>query len=172
MQTADQKKINGELRKLGFGSLDDPGLIPAIAYYIRDHAQFRGQLFSVLPEKRHLAYEALRPHLRFTPKPLSVYEEEMKTMAEQQQWGQWNPKTHQIEPFKVGEVGEKLDKVATKAIDEREMKCLYLTCAKCTKIADFMAPTRKEAEAEARSAGWLANDGKSYCKKHAKLYVN
>lgn len=101
---SEQDKINHELKRLGFGDLGDPNLIPSIAFFVKDHAQLRGQLFSVLPEKRRQAYEALKPHLRFRAKPLFVYECEMKEMAEKQQLPTYNDKTHQLDPYKPAEI--------------------------------------------------------------------
>ena len=80
-----------------------------------------------------------------------------------------------MEPFKVGEVGEKkLEKVAEAAIlaEEVELKTLYLICAKCTAVGEYAAPTRTEAEKIAADKGWRASwDGKSHCKRCAKKYL-
>lgn len=170
---AETKNINDELHKLGFGNLKDPGLVPAIAYYIKSHEQFRSQLFSVMPDKRKIAYDSLRPHLRFEAKPLDVYEAEMKLEAEKQQWGRYNQHTHMVDPFKVGEVGERLEKVAEKAIEaaEEEQRWLHLICVKCTAMDSYGATTRNDADLMATEKGWRQSDGKSYCKKCARKYL-
>jgi hypothetical protein len=164
----DRSKVDHELRRLGFGGLDDPNLIPQIAFFIRDHAQFRGQLFSVLPEQRRLAYESLRPHLRFAAKPLDVYEAEMKEMAERQQLPGFNPATGEVIPFKAGSVD--LDRLATEAIQQKKHEdkggVLELVCTHCTVFEHFRAPKKKEAQREAHSKGWRSDGKKTYCPKH------
>lgn len=167
MKVSDRTRVDQELRKLGFGGLDDPNLIPQIAFCIRDHAQLRSQLFSVLPEKRRLAYEQLRPHLRFQAKPLDVYEAEMKEMAERMQLPQYNAETGEVIPFKS------IDQVAQEAIKQGEHEkhgFFELVCSTCTKQGIFRAPKRKDAEKDAQSIGWrwAENNGqmKIYCPEH------
>jgi hypothetical protein len=151
----DRARVNHELRKLGFGGLDDPNLIPSIAFFIKDHDQFRNQLFSVLPEKRRIAYEALRPHLRFAAKPLDVYEAEMKQLAERQQLPGFNPATGEVIPFKAGSVN--LDILATEAIRQNRHEKdsgLVLCCAKCTVQEVFRASfANKPRKNRTRPAG-------------------
>lgn len=162
----DRSKVDRELRKLGFGGLDDPNLIPSIAFFIKTHEQFRGQLFSVMPEKRREAYEALRPHLRFTAKPIDVYEAEMKDMAERQQLPGYNAATGEIIPFKAGSVD--LDLLATEAIQQNRHEKeggLTLVCAKCTVQEVFRAKLRKEAEQQSHTAGWRSDGQKNWCPK-------
>lgn len=162
----DRARINHELRKLGFGSLDDPNLIPQIAVCIRDHDQFRNQLFSVLPEQRQNAYNSLRPHLRFTAKPLDVYEAEIKQLAERQQLPSYNAATGELVPFKAGSVN--LDLLATEAIRQSRHEKeggLVLVCAKCTSEQLFRAKLRKTAEKDSHAAGWRSDGQKNYCPK-------
>jgi hypothetical protein len=165
----ERKKINHELRKLGFGGLDDPNLIQGIAFCIRDHAHFRNQLFSVLPDKRRHAYEVLRPHLSFAAKPLDVYEAEMKQLAERQQLPRYNETTHQLEPMRIGEIESdeyRLERAAQEAIAQNlheKERGLHLTCTKCKVVEVFRAKERKQAEREARAAGWRSDGKKDYC---------
>lgn len=170
MGIGDRARVNHELRKLGFGSLDDPNLIPQIAMCIRDHDQFRNQLFSVLPEKRRLAYEQLRPHLRFQAKPLDVYEAEMKQRAEREQWDVIDP-ANPVYPQKFA--AGRLSELAEEAIKQNahEVKgFLELICTACTKAGLFRAKIRKDAEKEAQSEGWrwAEKNGqmKTYCPEH------
>lgn len=168
MSRTDRSIVDRELRKLGFGGLDDPNLIPQIAFCIRSHEQFRSQLFSVLPERRRLAYEQLRPHLRFAAKPLDVYEAEMKEMAERMQLPSYNEKTGEIIPFKT------IDQVAQEAISqnahEKAGGSLELVCTACTVAQVWKAARRTEAEKQAQSDGWrwAERNGvmKTYCPKH------
>ena len=152
----ERSKVDHELRRLGFGSLDDPNLIPQIACLIRTHEQFRGQLFSVLPEQRHNAYNSLRPHLPFEAKPLDVYEAEMKLMAEQQQLPTWDGSVYP-KPFEVPKIT--LEKKAEEAIvkaekENKEHGYLSLVCSFCLKQDVFVGETRKEAAKDAVAKGW------------------
>lgn len=164
----ERSKVDTELRKLGFGGLDDPNLMPAIAFFIKNHEQFRGQLFSVLPEKRRLAYESLRPHLRFPAKPLDVYEAEMKEMAERQQLPGFNAATGEVVPFKAGSA--ELDLLATEAIRQKKHEdgggVLELVCTACTGFEHFKAKLKKDAQKAAHTAGWRSDGQKTYCPKH------
>lgn len=165
-QTDERKRVNHELKRLGFGGLDDPNLIASIAFFIRDHDHFRGQLFSVKPDQRRHAYNTLAPRLRFTPKPLDVYEAEMKQLAEQRQLPTMDAHGNLV-PFKAGSVD--LDLIATEAIRQNKHEKdggLTLTCARCTTIETFRAKLRKEAEREAQAAGWRSDATKSWCPQH------
>jgi hypothetical protein len=166
---SEQRKVDRELRKLGFGGLDDPNLIPQIAFFIKNHEQFRNQLFSVDPEQRRNAYMALRPHLRFPAKPLDVYELEMKEMAERQQLPVENGTPYPT-PYKPGEVGHKpkLEVVASKAIgqDEKRRKAkgtVFLVCQRCTRGEAFVGENRKAANRDAFEAGWRMNGKNPIC---------
>lgn len=165
MPLSDHAKVNHELRRLGFGGLDDPNLITSIAFFIKDHEQFKKQLFSVVPEKRRMAYAQLRPHLRFTAKPLDVYEAEMKLMAEQQQLPTWDGGVYPKE-FKVPEIS--LEQHAQEAIKQNlheKERGLTLECAKCTAVAVFKASLRKNAEKDSHQAGWRSDGTKNWCPK-------
>ena len=168
----ERSLVDKELRKLGFGGLDDPNLITQIAFLIRDHDHFKRQLFSVEPEQRRHAYACLAPHLNFTPKPLDVYEAEMKRMAEEQQLPVWDGSPYPKE-FRVPEIetdGYRLEQLAQKAIKqnahEKAGGRLELVCKKCTGNEFFPAKTREQAEKDAYSAGWREANGKAYCPKH------
>lgn len=174
----ERKRIDHELRKLGFGGLNDPNLVQQIAFCIRDHEQFRRQLFSVVPEKRKMAYEQLRPHLRFQAKPLDVYEAEMKQYAEQAQLPTLRQGEVYPTPFKVPEVGYRvqvqedkhIERVNEKLAEEytpRTEHCLTLTCAHCLKEEQFYSWSRILADVKASSAGWKSEGDKSWCPEHA-----
>lgn len=167
MRSVSEKgKIDRELRRMGFGGLNDPNLVVGIAFYIQSHEKFRSMLFAVMPEERRKAYEAIRPHLRFAAKPLDVYEAEIKELAERNQLPTYNPKTGELIPMKVGEVN--LDLLATEAIRQNRHEKeggLLLTCCKCTVQEVFRAKLRKQAEKEAHQAGWRSDGAKSFCTK-------
>ena len=161
----ERKRVNHELRLLGFGGLQDPNLVPQIAFCIQGHDQFRGMLLSVKSEQRKLAYETLRPHLRFAAKPLDVYEAEGKRLAEQKQLPIWDGSAYP-KPFKPGEVESeeyKLRKAAEKAIAKG---VLTIHCKRCLIIGEFPAERRNDALYDAYKAGWRWDEGEQYCPEH------
>jgi hypothetical protein len=174
----ERQKVNHQLKKLGFGGINDPNLFAQIATLYRTHDSFRGLLMSTRSAERRIAYEAIRPHLCFVAKPLDVYEREIHEKAEREQWDvihKDNP--HWPQPFKVGEVETeeyKLEKAAQEAIDaEKHAKAkgvVSLICTHCTVLGAFPADTRKAALKKAHDEGWrwAERNGvtKTYCPQH------
>lgn len=165
-------KISHKLKQMGFGGVDDPNLFAQIATLYPNHNSFRGLLMSTAPDQRHIAYEALRPHLSFTPKPLDVYEREIHEKAEREQWDTLRPGEVYPEHFKVQDIS--LDKLATDAIrqsqHEKSGGKLEMVCSKCRIAGLFPASTRREAEKDAQREGWrwAERNGtlKTYCPRH------
>lgn len=174
----ERQRINHELKKLGFGGIDDANLFAQIATLYRTHDSFRGLLMSTRPDQRRIAYEAIRPHLMFVAKPLDVYEREIHEKAEREQWDvihKDNP--HWPQPFKVGEIESdeyKLEKAAQEAIEARKHAdakgVMEFVCTHCTVLGAFPAKTRKQARQDAQDAGWrwAERNGvlKTYCPAH------
>ena len=179
MQTVSLKQrqeINHKLKRMGFGGLDDRNLFSQIATLYRTHDAFRGLLMSTAQDQRRIAYEALKPHLCFVPKPLEEYERETKERAEREQWDVYDGTVYQ-KPFKVAEIESEeygLNKAAEKAIaDDAEQRAakgfLTLNCVRCTKQEQFPGETRIDAAMRARGAHWLLNP-KTICPDCAKFY--
>ena len=157
-----RQKINHELKKCGFGGIDDPNLFAQIALLYTTHDSFRGLLMSTMPDQRRIAYEAIRPHLCFVAKPLDVYEREIHEKAEREQWDvihKDNP--HWPQPFKVSEIETdeyKLQKVAQEAIEtcewEKAKGVLEMVCRTCLVAEHFPAAKRREAVKRAHDEGW------------------
>src|SRR5438270_5898395 len=103
LNKSERRRLSHELQRMGLASLEDPALLQQLATIYNTHEKFRGMLMSVTPEKRAEAYNALRSRLCFQPKPLDVYEAEMRLIAEQKQLDIWDG-TAYPKPFKVGEV--------------------------------------------------------------------
>ena len=168
----ERQKINHQLKTMGFGGIDDANLFAQMACMYRTHNSFRGLLMSTRPDQRRIAYEALKPHLCFIAKPLDVYESEVKERAEREQWDTWNSATQYPEAFKVGEVESpeyRLNRLAQEAIAQNaheKQGGLEMVCAKCTVSEVFRAPGRKQAEKDARAAGWRSDGKKNWCPKH------
>lgn len=172
----ERTKINHELKKVGFGGLDDPTIFQQIATLYKTHETFRGLLMSTAPDQRRVAYEALRPHLSFVAKPLDVYEREVKERAEREQWDVWNGTTYP-DKFKVSEIESeeyKLARLAAEAIEQKAHEaakgCLEVCCTKCTIVQRFPADTRKQASKAAHDAGWRWDERngtkRQYCPEH------
>jgi hypothetical protein len=160
-------QLNHELKKLGFGGLEDRNLMQQLACCYRTHEQFRGMLMSTVPEQRRNAYEAIAPHLNFRPKPLDVYEMEMRSKAEREQLPGYNPATGEIIPFKVPEIS--LEDMAQEAIAQNQHEKdggLSLVCTRCTVEQIFRAKTRKQAYKDADREGWRMQGTKAYCPQH------
>src|ERR1035438_2532159 len=140
-------KIDRALEKQGFGGVDDPTLMKQLAFMVRDHDHFRNILVTVAPEKRHDAYEALRPEIkRFVPKALDVYLAEAADLAGRKEAGAKYDVTD-------------LDRLATDAIRKAQAVAekkglLKLTCITCDRSESFTGKSADEAYAAARVDGW------------------
>lgn len=146
------EQLNRALKQQGFGGLDDPAIVQQFAFCVRDHEHFRSILLGVVPEQRTNAYEAMRPYLRFDPRPLDVYMAEAADLAARKEQDQI--------PLEV---------LATEAIRQNQHEkdgALTLVCDTCTVHGIFRAKLRKHAEKEAHSSGWRSTGEKSYCPKH------
>lgn len=172
----ERQQINHKLKTLGFGGLEDPTIFQQIATLYRNHDAFRGLLMSTAPDQRRIAYDSLRPHLCFVPKPLDVYERETKERAEREQWDVYDGSAYP-QPFKVGEIESdeyKLQKLAAEALEqtahEKAGGTLELCCLKCTFVEHFPAPTRKQAIKTAHDRGWRWDERngrkRTYCPDH------
>lgn len=157
-----KESITRELRRLGFTHDNDREMIAQMGVCVRDHNHFRAILAKVEPEKRHIAYEAFRSHLRFTPKPLEVYLSEAAQLAEQEKLPVWDEKSQTITDYKDyhGSTRPYLEVLAERAIHqatlERKAKgSLTLVCAKCTKTIIYPALDQVAAYAFAAKDGWI-----------------
>jgi len=158
-----RREINQLLGAHGFGQLDDRGLIPQLAYCVRDHDHFRDLLKVCDPLERKNMYESLRPYLRFQAKPLDVYIAEAGAEAERRQLPRWDSASQTFSEFKVPEVSTTLAEHAERAIHnqdcwEKTKHSLVLTCAKCTFTQEFFGETLVAAALEARKAGWVYDE--------------
>ncbi len=174
----ERQKVNHQLKRLGFGGLQDRNLFAQIATIYRTHESFRGLLMSTAPDQRRIAYESLKPHLCFEAKPLDQYAREVHEKAEREQWDvieKDNP--HFPQPFKVSEVESeeyRLARAAEQAIESAAAQqaakgALTLTCPRCTKEQAFVGETRVDASIRAREAGWALHS-RVICPECAPLY--
>jgi hypothetical protein len=159
----ERSKINHELKKLGFGGIDDANLFAQMALIYKTHDMFRGLLMATAQDQRRIAYEAMKPHLCFEAKPLADYEAEFKLKVEVEQWDVIDPGNKYFpQPFKVGEIQSeeyKLARLAEEAIAEDTIQratkgFLTLNCKRCAKEERFPGETRVSAAIFARQSGW------------------
>lgn len=155
-----QKQINHQLKKLGFGGLDDPQLLHQMGFCIRDHEHFRKVLLAVeTGEQRKIAYDAMRPHLNFPANPLDWYIMEGQREAEELQLPIKNPDGSFTAYRDYHGAKPTLEVQAEKAIREAQHeKALQLTCHKCTVVGIFPALDKLAAYAYAKKSGWVFED--------------
>jgi hypothetical protein len=104
MQTRQEKRsVNRFLKANGLPSLDAAsGLMEALGPRIMDHKHFQSLLTRCEPAERQHMYDALKPHLRFTPYPLDVYIAQAGQEAEAKQLPTWDGNTfHEYNPFAI-----------------------------------------------------------------------
>jgi hypothetical protein len=104
MQSRQEKRaINRFLKNNGLPSLDSTsGLMEALGPRIDGHAHFKSLLVRCEPVERQHMYDALKPHLRFTPHPLDVYIAMAGQEAEAKQLPTWDGNAfHEYNPFAI-----------------------------------------------------------------------
>jgi hypothetical protein len=80
---AEKRRINRILANHNLPSLEAPnGLMEALGSRITDHEHFRSLLARCEPNQRTSMYNALKPHLKFSPLPLDVYIARSAELAE------------------------------------------------------------------------------------------
>lgn len=151
--------ISGELKKAGFGGLDDPNIVQQLAFCVRDHEHLRSLLSAMAPEKRNLAYQQLRPHLRFQAKPLDVYISEMREDAERRKLPIIDERGELVEFDDYHDKKAPLEVLAQEAIRQNEKEknpkgTLELVCNRCTKVELIPAKNKAEAYQGSRLLGW------------------
>ena len=159
MNVVDKSAVNRMLRSHGLGKLNDPGLIPQLGFLVSrvvtDHDGFRTLIDRCEPSQRRHMYEALKPYLRFEPKPLDVYVAEIGMLAEAKQLPTIDPISGQFVPFKIPEVKTGDLGVAQDAIARECAKFqLTLLCKQCTREQTFTGAFKDDCVRAARTAGW------------------
>jgi len=137
---------------MGLNRLSDPMLVPQMARLIKDHDFFLGMLNECDQEKRTEMYEALKPHLSFKPWPLERYISKLKERA--------GNIASTEKPAVIGKRSKPFQIRGKQYIDaiSREagaVTCLTFTCAKCTRMEQFIADTPVQAAIMARQKGWV-----------------
>jgi len=188
----NRQTLNRYLGVHGLSTLDDPqGLCAQLGFLVEDHAHFRSLINKCLPEYRADMYEALRPHLSFTPRPLDVYIAELGQQAEAEQLPtvDLEGKFHAYRVAEIRSLAEADDEIersqqesAEEAEDLYRLRStieglvgqqlskhhLTLTCRSCTREETFHGGTKGDAIWKARKAGWTygldkTGQGKEIC---------
>jgi hypothetical protein len=104
------RRVNHYLGIHGLPQMDTPeAVVEALAFLVKDEAEFRKVLNKCEPRWRHEMYEALRPRLSFQVKPLDVYVAEMGMDAAARKLPTIGP-DGKLEEYKVPEVNTELSK--------------------------------------------------------------
>lgn len=154
----ERRQINHFLGRAGLGQIEEAGpLVQQLAFMVRDEAHFRSLLTRCDPEQRRGMYEAMRPHLRFTPKPLDVYVAEAAQDAEIRQLPTIDA-AGQLQPFRVGEVKSDEHIIRDAIAKSLAKHHLVLTCVKCTRQEEFAGVRKIDAISAARNEGWAYDE--------------
>lgn len=146
MTGADRAEVNRFLQRHGFGELSDRGLLPQLALCIEDETTLKRILNLTAPEERTTCYEALRPFLRFVPRPLDVLLSEIAMDAEIRQLPVIT-ENGGLRAFNVPEVQSAVDKAMATGT-------LELMCGRCTFAQQIPAISREFAMQLALEQGW------------------
>jgi hypothetical protein len=156
----NRKTINTYLGNRGLATLDEPqGLMAQLGYLVDDDQHFKGLINKCAPEERRNLYEALRPHLRFEPRPLDVYIAELGMEAEIQQLPTITT-DGKLQAFRPTEIRSAIGE----AIHDHRLE---VVCRRCTKQEFFYGERKADAVEQAREAGWtydaLTGTGREIC---------
>lgn len=142
----ESNAINRVLKARGMPTLDQPGVIAALAYQVEDHQHFTELLRACDPQLRREMYEAMRPNLRFIAKPLEDYIIAAKEHAEAAELpvmdtqGFLHAYSHVTVRAEVPEVQ------------------LLAQCSRCDKGTIFFGARKADAIHNMRSAGWAFDE--------------
>jgi hypothetical protein len=151
----NRRTINNYLGNRGLSTLDNPqGMVQQLGFLVEDDKHFMQMLNKCQPQYRHDMYEALRPHLRFVPRPLDVYIAELGMQAEIEQL----PTVDNDGKFRAFRTPE-IDALDVKRIEDvveetLASKHLTVTCKRCTREETFHGGTRGDVIYKLRAAGW------------------
>jgi hypothetical protein len=151
--------INHYLGNRGLATLDDPnGLVQQLAFFIDDDEHLKQIINRCDRDLRRDMYEAVRPHLSFTPRPLDVYISELGMEAEIQQLPTLDEQGR-FQPFRVQDIRTQEETELRSLIQDFVESAitkhhLTLTCRSCTREETFHGSRRADAIAAARAAGW------------------
>lgn len=144
----ESNTINRVLKARGMPTLDQPGVIVALAFMVEDHTHFTELLRACEPGLRREMYEAMSPHLRFTARPLESYIIAAKEHAEAAELPVMDEQGF-LHPHRAGVVETEKDVAVVE---------LWAQCVKCQKEAIFAGANTDDAIFTMRSSGWAFDE--------------
>lgn len=150
MKRRDDNAINRVLGAHGLGTLDDSGVVSALGDMVADHQHLAELLRACEPDLRREMYEAMTPHLKFTPKPLEDYVIAAKEHAEAAQLPTMDSAGN-LHPYRQPFAGSPLAKPAPH-------EELHVTCRRCGKGVFFTGERKADAIRNLRDCGWAYDE--------------
>ena len=147
---SETNSINRVLKARGMPTLDQSGVVAALAYQVEDHQHFMELLRACDPALRRDMYEAMRPHLRFPAKTLSYYEAKAAEYAEAAALPVMDEQgfLHEHSPGTI----------VTGTLVAVPQVQLWVKCAKCGKEVVFLGSYKGEAIFFMRKSGWAFDE--------------
>lgn len=142
--------INRVLKSHRLGTLDDPGITSVLGDMVAGHDHFTELLRACEPDLRREMYEAMRPHLNFTAKPLEDYVIAAKDHAAAAQLPVMDS-AGKLHPFKTPFAGSY---IAIPAVHEQ----FSATCRRCGRGVYYTGLERHVAIKNLRDCGWAYDE--------------
>ena len=157
-KTGDEANfITRALKKLGLPATPAEA-IAALAKNIRDHRHLETLLSETDPSMRQELYDSVKPHLRFTARPMDFYITSAGQRAEREQWPVLDYQG-MLQEFRPAQDVKTIEKAAENALAaEVAKRTLRLVCVKCTRQEAFYGFDREtplDVILKARMAGWV-----------------
>jgi hypothetical protein len=157
MANAELKQMRAALKNHGWTV---GNAIAKMALLIRDHKHLENILSGQDGKTRQEIYDAVRPHLRFTPWPLDSYVAAMGRTAEAKQLPIQNP-DGTLREFSPAQDVRTVQKSAEDAIArDLAKRTLTMVCVKCLRQEQFFGigtETPVTVILKAREQGWVFN---------------
>jgi hypothetical protein len=139
--------INWVLKARGLGSLEDPGIVEALARQVEDHLHFEELLRACGPQLQREMYESMRPYLRFPAAPLEEYVIAAKQHAEARQLPTIGM-DGMLYPYSMPDV----------TTEDSPLVELWTICSRCKAETTFQGDRYADAIQQMRHAGWAWNE--------------
>jgi hypothetical protein len=139
----ESNAINRVLKARGLPSLEEAGVVEALAFQVENDQHFMELLRACEPRLRREMYEAMSPHLRFIAKPLDYYLAQSQAYAAAAELPVMDEKGF-LHPYMTPSITT----VEVPAIE------LWAKCGKCGREGIFLGATKADAIFNLRSSGW------------------
>ena len=145
----ESNAINRVLKSWGLGSLNEPGIVETFARAVDNHDHLTKLLRACEPQLRRDMYQAMKPHLRFTAKPLEEYVIAAKEAAEAAQLPRMDAEGNLL-PYAYITAS-----IMTVEVPEFE---LWVQCHRCRKEAFFYGERKVDAIQVMRNSSWAFDE--------------